>query len=391
MTAPWQDQPQKLPQIEALRALAVGMVMLQHAGDIWRQPQWLHAILRSGALAGGVDLFFVISGFVIARSLLPQLRGAAGQAACLGRFWLRRAYRLWPASWAVLLAVLAASLVLPADVLGSAAANGWAMLAGLLHYANFRFVQHFGGDFYGASFHYWSLSVEEQFYLVMPLLALLPRRLFIAIAAMFAAGEYVPGAYLAGQRWWLTAALIYHLVFSVFRFGTLFHGVLLAELQMRPSDRPARVRPLPAALPRGAGAALALLLLMLMPLANNGGIKLETMHGVVALLGSLLVWLASRDIGVLPRQGVLRAVLLWGGSRSYALYLVHVPVWLCLHALGRHLPAGLAGISLATRVLLFITGLAASAVLAEGCFRLIEAPMRAKGRRVAATHFPVPA
>ena len=168
--------------IEVLRAIAVLGVLFHHLqGSLftdtvpllekihaWAQPWW------------GVDLFFAISGFVIARSLIPALQGCTTRQEYwqqTGNFWLRRVFRLLPSAWLWLALILLACVFLNrSGAFGSLHANLQATLAGVLQYANFRFADSFFHYEYGSSFVYWSLALEEQFYLLFPLLIVLCRK-----------------------------------------------------------------------------------------------------------------------------------------------------------------------------------------------------------------------
>jgi peptidoglycan/LPS O-acetylase OafA/YrhL len=150
------------PDIQGLRALAVAMVLIYH----------LYPALLPGGFVG-VDVFFVISGYLITGQLWRGFN-RTGKVA-LVEFWGRRARRLVPAA-ALVLAVtwLAARVVLPATQLADTAQQ---IRASALYYQNWQLAHDAvdylkSGDAASPVQHFWSLSVEEQFYLVWPLLFL---------------------------------------------------------------------------------------------------------------------------------------------------------------------------------------------------------------------------
>ncbi|GAB3993062.1 SGNH hydrolase domain-containing protein [Glycomyces albus] len=150
------------PDIEGLRALAVGMVIASHIGFFYSEGGFV-----------GVDVFFVISGFLITSLLLREVEKTG--SVSLAKFYARRAVRLLPAAATVLLATLFAAWVwLPRLRLSEIAADA---TAAALNVVNFRLATE-GTDYFNAEAdpsplqHFWSLAVEEQFYLVWPLMLL---------------------------------------------------------------------------------------------------------------------------------------------------------------------------------------------------------------------------
>ncbi|MEV4488559.1 SGNH hydrolase domain-containing protein [Micromonospora coxensis] len=148
------------PDIEGLRALAVLLVVLWHAGVPY----------VSGGFVG-VDVFFVISGYLITTGMAAEV--AARGRLSLGRFWARRAKRLLPSSALVLLAALVLTyLLLPAIRWRDTA---WDVVSSAVYLVNWRLAEQ-SVDYLAADQapsivqHYWSLAVEEQFYLVWPVL-----------------------------------------------------------------------------------------------------------------------------------------------------------------------------------------------------------------------------
>lgn len=151
------------PDIQALRAFAVMAVILYH---LWPQN------IRGGYV--GVDMFFVISGFLITGQLLRESRETG--SIRLGQFWARRARRLLPASLLVIGASLAATVLLIPEYFWKQFFSEF--VASTLYFQNWRLnwdaVDYLARDNVASPVeHFWSLSVEEQFYFVWPLLVLL--------------------------------------------------------------------------------------------------------------------------------------------------------------------------------------------------------------------------
>jgi peptidoglycan/LPS O-acetylase OafA/YrhL len=170
------------PDIDGLRAISVLAVLAFHAG---------FTFLPGGFI--GVDVFFVISGFLITGLLLAEHKSSGG--IDLPSFWARRVRRLAPALLLVLLAVMVASMLLLERISGEVGAVARATLATLAINANHFFLTE-SGDYFGAAaetnplLHMWSLSGEEQFYVVWPVLLTflmklaMPRRVWLIVVAL---------------------------------------------------------------------------------------------------------------------------------------------------------------------------------------------------------------
>ncbi len=161
----------RMPGLDGVRAIAVAAVLLFHANPTW---------LPGGFL--GVDVFFALSGFLITSLLLTELEARGGLR--LGRFYQHRAKRLLPA----LVLVLIASSLLAITVAQDAAARVREdVVASALYVTNWWYVAH-GTSYFDTTGrppllqHLWSLAVEEQFYLVWPLLVYALWRLGGALA-----------------------------------------------------------------------------------------------------------------------------------------------------------------------------------------------------------------
>src|SRR3954452_13908111 len=146
------------PYLDGLRAVAVYLVVFFHAGAA-----------RFGGGYVGVDVFFVLSGFLVTRLLLRDLHTMG--SVRFGRFYARRFRRLLPAAFATLIitALVFAAIASPVEVLD--AAGGFK--AAFLYVTNWYFIAQ-SADYFGANLasnpvlHFWSLAVEEQFYLLWP-------------------------------------------------------------------------------------------------------------------------------------------------------------------------------------------------------------------------------
>jgi peptidoglycan/LPS O-acetylase OafA/YrhL len=308
--------------IQGLRAVAVLLVALGHAGV---------GFLRGGFV--GVDVFFVLSGFLITGLLVSEAR-ATGSVSIVG-FYVRRARRILPAAAVTLLATELAAYLLLNFVRAREAVWDGIIAAGFA--ANFRFADT-GTDYFAQAqppsplLHFWSLGVEEQFYLVWP--ALLSVALFgtaVARRRRGAIGTWqerrllVVVLVLAGLSLaWsihLTAALPAVAYFSP--FARAWELALGAALALGASS----VARVPATW-RTSGGWLGLLLVALASVALSDDTPFPGYAALLPTVGAALVIAAG--VAGEPRFGVGRLLRLWPmrflGDRSYAFYLWHWPV-----------------------------------------------------------------
>lgn len=301
--------------VQALRALAVALVVLWHA-DVPRV---------SGGFVG-VDVFFVISGFLMTGLLVRELR-RSGRLR-LGRFYLRRARRLLPAALLVLLATVGLTWwLLPVTVWRGV---GWDAVAAGVYVLNWRQaateVDYLAAESMPSPLqHYWSLGIEEQFYLALPvailLAAVLMHRLRHRASARAAAAVALLTLAVPSLVWSVLAAIDPSPAdyFSTpQRVWELCLGGLLLVATMRQGRRAA---PGWRAGALFVGAALILASAVLIT-------PQDAFPGVLALapcLGAALVlWADSDDLALGRPMGARWVQAL--GDRSYSLYLWHWPL-----------------------------------------------------------------
>jgi len=363
----------RIDDIEILRAFAVLLVIVEHVNFnlfAWNTPA-LKAFYGHFAGWSGVDLFFVISGFVIARDLVPRLQASETRSAYFRNtlaFWIRRFWRLVPSAWFWLAFILLASVAFNhSGAWGPFDNNLRTVLFSVLQIANFHVARIFGVEFAGAAFVYWSLSLEEQFYIALPLLVFISGRRLPWVLALIV----IPQLFL--ERNTPLLALI--------RTDALFLGVLIALWSQLPSYQRLQPRFL-----RQPGVAFIVLMPLLVILAFNDSDCIRftaSPYGIVACLSGLLVLAASYDQDYFARPGWLKRPLLWIGTRSYALYLLHMPsyfltreIWFRLSPAGTQFNSDFTYQFLATALVLLLG-------LSELNYRFIETPFRRRGVLIA--------
>ncbi|HSL73962.1 MAG TPA: acyltransferase family protein [Ilumatobacteraceae bacterium] len=371
-----------LPGLDGMRALAVVAVMVYHANSDW---------LPGGFL--GVEIFFVISGYLITLLLISERERT--YRISLRQFWLRRARRLLPALFTMMAIVIGWTALFKYEALGQLRGD---VIAGTFYVSNY--YQIWVGQGYTAAGdfaplrHLWSLAVEEQFYVIWPvvMIVLLGRSGTRRVADV--------------SRWLFLGAMVLTVVVALLHYGgPIGDPAVTPDAYWWIGDRPigkidtlylGTISRLPGIM---LGAAFAMvwrpLAIARGPLRNRGrSFDLLALVSVVGLAwlcwttylvtpsgadpflfrgGLLLTSLATIAViaAVTHRRSVANRVLgvgllVWIGRRSYGLYLYHWPIYQMIR--------GIAGNKLTLREFALATIL--TVLVAEASYHFVETPIR---------------
>lgn len=384
-----------VPGLDGLRALAVLAVIVYHANKQW---------LGGGFL--GVEVFFVISGYLITLLLIAE-RERTGTVS-FGQFWFRRARRLLPALFVMLIGLITYVAFFERDYLGTLRGD---VLAGVAYVANW--FQIWTGSSYTSSSefaplrHLWSLAVEEQFYIVWPVLmfvllrwvrgravAVLGFFFFIAAAALaiYTAVLYVPGALLSdSQEMTLFGRTVQRTDFlylgTISRSSGLLLGAALAAvwqpyaIRRGKAGRNANGLDIAGILALVALGAMCWQFKDVVLVADVGNQGYDALYQggffLVGLATMVAIATVTHPRSRLGRYVLGSSLLVWIGRRSYGLYLYH---WVIFQAYRQNNNLLGAPLSVAE----FFALSAVSLGLCEFSYRFIETPIR-KGQ-ISATY-----
>ncbi|MFL6673408.1 MAG: acyltransferase family protein [Massilia sp.] len=365
----------RAPGLDLLRAAAIGWVMLYHLESYGVR---LPGVVHHGWM--GVDLFFVLSGYLIGWQLLKPY--ACGEQPRWGQFMLRRGFRVLPAY----LVVLALYFTVPAVREADGIAPPWQFLT----FTANLFPDYFHHTAYS---HAWSLCVEEHFYLLLPAIAwLLARKPTSGNIALSAMTVLVGGMLLRGWLWQHEVAPYAHLrsgennfflryVEVIYiptwnRLDGLLAGVMLAVVKaFRPQWWARAMSWGPAFLVLGVAGIFACM-----------RVEAVSYFGAVALFPLLSISLACLVVAVLsPRTWPGRVAVpgaCYLAAISFSLYLTHKQVYSWIHdSVGPHLPG--------SALLAFCLYNAAALVVATVLYQAVERPcLRLRDRLLATTARP---
>jgi peptidoglycan/LPS O-acetylase OafA/YrhL len=335
--------------IDGLRAIAVLAVFLDHLDSAWVPGGYT-----------GVDIFFVISGFLITSMIYGEVLAADFSVR---RFYKRRINRLLPALLLVIATTTIASAILlsPADLV-LYAQSAFTSLVGV---SNVFFWQHYGNYFGNTRevvlLHTWTLGVEEQFYVLWPALMLLVTRFFRKHLVPIALAATVLALIVSeiGVREYASAS--YYLLPT--RFFELAIGGTLA-FWLRDRGAPSRV------ISSVAGIAGFILLAAGFALLNSNSV-FPGVDALIPCLGAALLIFAGTDPGAISARILALRPMVFIGLLSYSMYLWHWPVITLLRYVG-------VKIDLAASVLIIGSVIALSWLT----WKFVEVPFRRDGARL---------
>ncbi len=362
------------PGLDLLRAIAIGWVMCFHSFLVGGLNEHFAWIQRFGWM--GVDLFFVLSGFLIGTQVLYPF--AHGQPFSFRTFYLRRAFRILPAFWLV----LALYVAFP----------GFREAQGLEPWWKFAtFIVNLSSHYtHNQAFsHAWSLCVEEHFYVVFPLLAwalsrrLSARTLGLLILTVVALGIAVRTATwlhddqaVTGRNWFIED--IYFPTWN--RLDGLIAGIALAALK---TWRPDGWRRMGAYANAATLGGVLIVLLATRLFWDRTGLLANSIGWPILSAGlGLLVFAGAHSTGWLGRRPVPGAA--WVASISYSLYLVHKPIY--------HLVQMLCGAVLGHYAFLAFASYVTASLLGAGLlYYCVERPgLLLRDRMLSRASFPAP-
>ena len=361
----------RIPQLDGLRGIAIGSVLVYHYLIVISRIPRLAGVVRAGSLAwSGVDLFFVLSGFLIGGILID----AKGSPSFFRTFYIRRFYRILPLYFLLLILFWIARASLT-----SFPTRAWLFDGSYPWYAYLTFTQNFFAAKGGPGAHFidvtWSLAVEEQFYLTVPLLIyFVPARYLMRVVVALLVVVFFARIVIYESFGWVASYVLTPARADALLLGII--GAILVRNEASVAWLESRATFLRAALGVAAAGIIAMLFLRIdissPEMAYGGFTWLAASY--LALLLYVVVVAPKGFVAGLTRFRPLRAL----GVVAYFVYMFHECVLgMVFGAIGHRNP----GIRTAEDALLVLLSLAVTFSLAALSWRYFEKPLIRRGHR----------
>jgi peptidoglycan/LPS O-acetylase OafA/YrhL len=375
-------------ELDRLRAIAALLTLYMHFVQVFHP--WTFTLDYKGPSSpwdifsnawAGVDLFFVISGYIISKTVITQFDAARRDPALLAShvkaFYVRRMFRIFPIAWVILLGVLLCSVFLnEAGRFASLTDYVQGAVSIFTYSFNYWFPDHKSAALIPIA-PYWSLAVEEQFYLVYPLFLLLVARSSSRAWAMAAALAVIALVI----RPFLMSDPLHTFFYTHSRCDGLIWGCLVYLMTEQPWFAAIK---LAAGKRRYGGGLVAIALGLAIGAVTAIGFSTVFVIPIVCALASLMVAMAACESGVVVYPQPLQAVLDYIGKRSYTMYLVHIPLfYVTCELMHRYTQAHGMPITPDLWLAYTLVWLALMGVVTEMLYRFVEQPMIGRGRVVA--------
>ena len=354
-------------KIEVLRAYSILLVIIAHLPYLFPD---LGVYTSYFWLGGGVDLFFCISGYLIASSLFKSYDKKHTFISFYFPFFIKRIYRLWPAAifWSIV-AIVCSTFFNESNYFGSVQGNITTAIAAIFQVVNFNFVACEYFNIFeckpNALRVYWSLSLEEQFYFIFPII-------------LFYLGKR--------KSAWIALILILLQLFLYrpwpsplwfFRTDAIALGVLIAYLHH--IDYFSKIK-FNIKLNNISQKTIVLVIFLLLFLIAREEI-IWFYNGLVVIVSGILVLLASFNKGFILNESFIRKILVFIGSRSYSLYLTHMlGIFFIREIFFRYV--NLSPSYTDDYLMFLIPYILIVSLFTEFSYRYIEDPLRKKGRLI---------
>ncbi|WJV25930.1 MULTISPECIES: acyltransferase family protein [Pseudomonas] len=359
-------------EIDRLRAVAVVGTMYQHISLLWLWTvPTLSFMMKYSGGTEGVLLFLAISGFVISSTLIPKLDRSlhekTGTKEVLYAFFTKRFFRITPtAAFWILIYLAVFSITSPEYMLG----NLYAAVAALFNFINIYYkIPEMPPNMFAV---YWSLSLEEQFYLTLPIVLLACRSFRSRMLAMGV-------AMTISFTWSMLGSSPFHLI-------PIAGGVMLYLVNSRYDifEKLRNIKLLSRAVLISISIPLIISIFALQMLRKMDWFLLAPYHILLTAVFVTLITIASIGKNSIIPAAMLQPLIGWFGSRSFTLYLSHVPmIYLVQYLWINYAKFFGASFDPAYNAEIFLTWAVATALVSEFAYRMVELPTMMRGREKA--------